>query len=249
MALNIEKLQKKIDYSFKDDSLLLQALTHSSYAYESTHDISNNEVLEFLGDSILGFIIADYLYRHYPQLNEGEMSKLKSAAASTGTLVIFAQRIRLHKFLRLGKGEIKSGGRSKKTILAGAFEALTAAVYLDGGMHSARRFLLDYLKVFFDKVDMNQFFINNYKSALQEHLQKENYPAPVYQTVTTKGPDHKKRFIVKVSSQNQILATAKGISKKEAEQKAAQKAMKNLIGRKLRTLTDDTFLMRRNRDD
>lgn len=245
----VEKLQKKISYQFKDESLLLQALTHSSYAYECTQNISNNEVLEFLGDSVLGFIIADYLYQNYPQLNEGEMSKLKSTAASTGTLFIFAQKIRLNKYLRLGKGEIKSGGRSKKTILAGAFEALIAALYLDGGILTVKRFLLEYLDIFFDKVDMNQFFINNFKSALQEHLQKENYPAPVYQTVTTKGPDHKKRFIVKVTSRDRILAKARGISKKEAEQKAAQKAMKNLIGKKLKTLTEDTFLMRRNEND
>jgi ribonuclease III len=249
MAFPIEKLQKKIDYTFKDDSLLLKALTHSSYAYECTQDITDNEVLEFLGDSVLGFIIADYLYRNFPQLNEGEMSKLKSTLASTGTLVIFAQRIRLNKHLRLGKGEMKSGGRNKKTILAGAFEALIAALFLDGGISTARRFLLEYLNIFFNKVDMSQFFINNYKSALQEHLQKENDASPVYQTVTTKGPDHKKRFLVKVSSQNQILAKARGISKKEAEQKAAQKAMKNLIGKKLKTLTEDTFLIRRNEDD
>ncbi len=249
MASHIEKLQKKINYNFKDVSLLMQALTHSSYAYESTQDMTNNEVLEFLGDSVLGFIIADYLYRNYPQLNEGEMSKLKSAVASTGTLAVLAQKIKLNKFILLGKGEIKSDGRSKKTILAGAFEALIAAVYLDGGIDTVRRFLQEYLNVFFDKVDMEQFFINNYKSALQEYLQKENLSAPVYQTVTTRGPDHKKRFVVKVSSQNHILAKAKGISKKEAEQKAAQKAMKNLIGRKIKTLTDDTFLMRRSNGD
>lgn len=249
MSADLEKLQNKIDYHFSDDSLLFQALTHSSYAYEAGGETADNEVLEFLGDSVLGFIIADYLYRNYPQLNEGEMSKLKSAAASTGTLVVFAQKIPLSKYIRLGKGEIKSGGRKKKTILAGAFEALLAALYLDGGIKTVSRFLLEYLNVFFKKIDMNHFFINNYKSALQEHLQKENYPAPVYQAVTTKGPDHKKQFLVEVSSQDQVLAKAKGISKKEAEQKAAQKAMKHLMGRKLQNISSDTFLIRRKKND
>jgi len=248
MSSQLEKLQQKIGYLFNDSSLLLQSLTHSSYAYESSQNISDNEVLEFLGDSVLGFIIADYLYSHSRKLNEGEMSKLKSTAASTNTLALFAQKIRLDKSLRLGKGEVKSGGRKKKTILAGAFEALVAAVYLDGGMEAARKFMAKYLDAFFEKVDFHQFFINNYKSALQEYLQRENYPAPIYETVTTKGPDHKKKFVIKVSSRDQVLAKAKGVSKKDAEQKAAQKALKNLFGKKLRTLNEDTFLIRRKND-
>lgn len=249
MNIKTALLEKKLDYAFKDRELLIQALTHSSFAYESqAEDFSNNEVLEFLGDSILGFIVAEYLCSAYPDLSEGELSKLKSTAASTTALSTFAKKIKLDRNILLGKGEEKSGGRKKKTILAGAFEAVVAAIYLDGSIEPVRSLITGQLDIFFKKIDADKFFINNYKSALQEHLQKENYPAPVYKTITTMGPDHKKRFVVEVSSRNEKLAKAKGLSKKDAEQKAAQKALKTLMGRKLKTLTSDTFLVKRKKD-
>jgi ribonuclease-3 len=246
MKINIAQCEKKLGYQFKNQDLLLQALTHSSYAYENQQeDISDNEVLEFLGDSVLGLIIADFLCETYPDLSEGELSKLKSAAASTSALDFFARKVRLDKCIRLGKGEDKSGGRKKKTILAGTYEAVIAAIYLDGGLEPARDFVLKFLQSLFRKINIKKFFVDNYKSALQEYLQRENSTAPIYKTVTIKGPDHKRSFVVEVFAENKLLAKAKGNSKKEAEKKAAQKALKSLLGRKIRTLTTDTFLLKR----
>lgn len=240
--------EKKLKYRFQDSSLLQYALTHRSYAYESQEDLTDNEILEFLGDSVLGLVIADFLVTAYPGVSEGELSKLKSTVASTSSLSSFAKNIKLDRHILLGKGEEKSGGRKKKTILAGAFEALIAAIYLDGGFHEAKSFVLGHLKPFFKKINAEKFFINNYKSALQEYFQKESLPAPNYKMVTTAGPDHKKQFTVEVFMRKRSLAKAIGNSKKEAEQKAAQKALKTLLGRKMRVFTDDTFLLKKKRD-
>lgn len=246
MKINIRLFEKKLGYRFKDRSLLIQALTHSSYAYENPQNVeSDNETLEFLGDSVLGLVIADYLCTIYPHTSEGELSKLKSSAAKTSSLSSFSKKIKLDKNILLGKGEEKSGGRKKKTILAGAFEAVVAAIYLDGGLDAARNFLHTLLDSLFKKIRAHSHSINNYKSALQEYLQKENLPAPVYKTITTIGPDHKKNFVVEVFFEKESLAKAKGNSKKQAEQKAAQKALKNFLGKKIKAFTSDTFIMKK----
>jgi len=249
MSAEFTRFEKKIGYHFQDRSLLRQALTHSSYAYEA-HDeeVGDNEVLEFLGDSVLGFILADFLCSSFPDLDEGELSKLKSTMASTSALQGFAQKILLEKSIRLGKGEVKSGGRKKKSILAGAFEAVVAALYLDGGIEETRRVLWGLFENFIRRIDrFKDFAINNYKSALQEHLQINSDSAPVYKILTTRGPDHKKRFVVEVSYRNRRLARAKGRSKKDAEQKAAEKAFKRRFGEKIRSLTPETFLYRKSK--
>jgi len=248
MYLKLDRLEKKIGYTFINKDLLAQSLTHSSYAYEHQKEIKDNEILEFLGDSVLGFILCDFLYKNFQGLSEGELSKLKSAAASTNTLSLFAKEIKLDKKMMLGKGEKKSGGRNKKTILAGVFEALVAALYLDGGINAAKGLLEKQFLNFFKKIDMDHFLINNYKSALQEHLQKENLPPPTYKTVRTKGPEHNKRFTIEVFSNKQRLGKATGLSKKEAEQKAAQKAIKTLLNRKFKSLTSDTFVLEKKND-
>jgi ribonuclease-3 len=246
MAKKWDPFQKKIKYTFQNSDLLQIALTHRSYAYESQEeDITDNEILEFLGDSVLGLVVADFLVTAYPGASEGELSKLKSTVANTSSLSSFAKQIKLDKFILLGKGEEKSGGRKKKTILAGAYEALIAAIYLDGGFQESKNFIMGYLKPFFKKINVNKFLINNYKSALQEYFQKESLPAPNYKMVTSRGPDHKKQFTVEVFLRKKSLAKATGSSKKEAEQKAAQKALKNLLGRKMRVLTADTFLLKK----
>ncbi|MCJ7680778.1 MAG: ribonuclease III, partial [Candidatus Aminicenantes bacterium] len=140
--IKLARFEKKINYDFKNKELLEQALTHSSYAYENqSEEKKDNEVLEFLGDSVLGFVVADYLCASFPKLNEGELSKLKASVSSTTALCLFAREIRLPQTVLLGKGEEKSGGRKKKTILAGTMEALIAAIYLDGGMDAADRFI------------------------------------------------------------------------------------------------------------
>ncbi len=242
MKTNLARFQDRIAYMFQDPQLLTKALTHSSFAYESEDSTDDNEVLEFLGDSVLGFILADFLCESFPELDEGGLSKLKSIMASTSALHGFALDIKLHKSILLGKGEEKSGGRKKKSILAGAFEAVIAAIYLDGGIDAARRFLMGHFRHFIRKIDTGDCAINNYKSALQEHLQKDDSLAPVYRTVTTRGPDHKKRFEVEVSFRNKLLARAKGSSKKDAEQKAAERAFKKHFGSRIKSLTSESFL-------
>jgi ribonuclease-3 len=249
MDKQLERIKKRIGHPFKEPELLRQALTHSSFAYEYQQgDIDDNEVLEFLGDSVLGFLVADFLYEKYSGLSEGDLSKLKSAVASTSALSDFAKKMRMDKHLYLGKGEEKSGGRNKKTILAGCFEAVVAAIYKDGGMEAVRIFLNPLLISFFKKVNLDKFLINNYKSALQEYLQKENLPAPVYKAVLMSGPDHNKKFTVEVFSNRRTLAKAEGSSKKDAEQRAAQKALKSLLGRKIKSFTADVFLIKKDHE-
>ena len=249
MLKHLNRVEKKIGYSFQEKSILRQALTHSSYAYEYQQgDMENNEVLEFLGDSVLGFVIADFLCNKYAGLSEGDLSKLKSSVASTNALSDFSKKIRLDKYLLLGKGEEKSGGRNKKSILAGTFEALVAAVYKDGGIDAVSDMLNPMLTAFFKKANLEKFLINNYKSALQEYLQKENLPAPVYKPLRSYGPDHRKMFTVQVFSNKKILASAEGTSKKDAEQRAAQKALKALLGRKIKSFTTDVFLLKKRQE-
>jgi ribonuclease-3 len=190
-------------------------------------------------------VLADFFCSTYPDLTEGELSKHKSAAASTLSLSQLAKKIKLDKYIHLGKGEEISGGRKKRTILAGALEALVGAIYLDQGYEVAQRLLLPLLKKSYRKVDSRTFLINNYKSALQEHFQKENLPAPVYKTLTSIGPDHKKIFLVEVYLGHYPLAKAKGFSKKNAEQRAAQIALKSLLGKKMKTLTAETFILKK----
>lgn len=249
MKTKISQLEKKLGYKFKNRDLLLQALTHSSYAYENQKNVrSDNETLEFLGDSVLGLIIADYLYSVFPELSEGGLSKLKSSSVSTSTFSSFAKKIKLDKSIFLGKGEEKSGGRKKKTILAGTFEALVAAIYLDNGLESIRNLLFPLLECHLKKIKTKKFSIHNYKSALQEYFQKENLPAPAYKIITTTGPDHKKNFTVEVLFEDKPLAKAKGYSKKNAEQKAAQKALRAFLGKKMKALSSDTFLLKKKHD-
>ncbi len=248
MKKSITLFEKNIGYRFKNKNFLRLALTHSSYAYENQQNVdADNETMEFLGDSVLGLIVADYLYSTYSELSEGELSKLKSTAANTTSLSTFGKRIKLDKHILLGKGEEKSGGRKKNSILAGAFEALVAAIYLDGGLKEAKKFLIPQFEFIFKRIKAERYLVNNYKSALQEYLQKENLPAPVYKTVTSAGPDHKKSFIVEVFLEKRSLAKAKGSSKKSAEQKAAQKALKGILGKKIRVFTSDTFLMKKRK--
>lgn len=245
--MRISSFEKKINYRFNNPELLRQALCHRSFAYENQQeDTMDNEVLEFLGDSVLGLVVADYLCSQYPSLTEGDLSKLKSLASNTSALFAFAQSIKLDRHILLGKGEEKSGGRKKRTILAGAFEAVIAAVYLDGGIEAARNFLLGHLKSYFKKVNVKKFFVDNYKSALQEYLQKSSLPAPSYKTVKVRGPDHKKRFVVEVFSEGRSLGRDEGTSKKDAEQRAAKKALREILGRKIKAFSSDTFLVKKH---
>jgi ribonuclease-3 len=244
--MKIPSFEKKLGHAFRDSSLLERALTHSSYAYEAPERAAgDNEVLEFLGDSVLGLVVADFVCEVYPGSPEGELSKLKAAAASTLGLAEIALKVKLDKIVRLGKGEEKSGGRKKKTILAGTFEAVMGAVYLDAGYEAARGVLRPHLEAAFRKLKNTEIIINNYKSALQEHAQKQDSPPPCYRVLESAGPDHRKEFIVEVALDGRVLARASGPSKKAAEQSAAQKALRKIWGRKIKSLSQDTFFLKK----
>jgi ribonuclease-3 len=240
---NAPQLEKRLGYRFRDKDILLRALTHSSYAYESRERPQDNELLEFLGDSVVGLIAADFFFRLSPETTEGDLSKFKSSASSTVALSEYARQIKLDRFLRLGKGEEKSGGRKKNTILAGGFEALVGALYLDGGFEAARAFYLPLIERSFKKIKTKSFKIDNYKSALQEYLHREGLPAPDYKLVKEYGPDHRKEFVVEVWVNKVALAKAKGPSRKTAEQKAAELALKSFFGKKIKALTSETFIL------
>jgi len=241
MKTNLDRLEQRLGYAFKDRGLLEKALTHSSHAFESP-GARDNELLEFLGDSVVGLAVAHHFYEAYPDLNEGELSKLKSTASSTLSLSEFAQDLKLDKAMLLGKGEEKSGGRQKRTILAGVFEAVVGAVYCDGGFEAARALVAKILASSFRPI-RNEFLINNFKSALQEAFQKDGLPSPDYRTLSEKGPAHDRTFVVEVCAGGKVLAKAKGRSRKTAEQAAAQKALKSMLGRKMKVLTPETFIV------
>ena len=222
------ELEARIDYRFRDRGLLEHALTHKSRAAEDVSGgVTDNESLEFLGDAVLGLVVADALFRQYPDYDEGQKSKIKAAVVSTQSLAAHAERIRLGEHLLLGRGEEKTGGRQKQALLADAYEALIAAVYLDGGLEAAAAFLLRELK---DSIDAGhaQTIARDYKSALQEAVQARGFPLPEYRIAGEEGPDHRKVFSVQVVVGGEVLGAANGRTKKEAEQEAAREALQKL---------------------
>ena len=239
-----ERLEKAIGHVFKDQGLLTRALTHSSHAYETSPDHpEDNEVLEFLGDSVIGMITAEFTISAFPGRNEGELSKLKASATSTLALSQLARAIKLDKAILLGNGEEKCGGRKKVSILAGSFEALAGAVYLDGGFEAARRFVCGLLRSSLKPIKSETLTINNSKSALQEICQKAGLPAPGYRLVSENGPAHDRTFVVEVHLGEKVLAKSKGPSKKSAEQMAAEKVLKGFFGRKIKRISPEAFII------
>jgi len=224
-----ESLQQAIGYRFRDRGLLEHAMTHTSRANEDVSGgVADNEAMEFLGDALLGFIIADVLFRDFPEFDEGQKSKAKAALVSTATLARQAERLQLGDHLLLGRGEEKTGGRRKQALLADGYEALIAAVYLDGGVEHARAFITREFAALFDEVRRDGVSGQDYKSALQELLQSRDQPLPEYRLVGTLGPDHRKLFEIEVVVRGERLASATGPSKKEAEQEAARAALEKL---------------------
>jgi ribonuclease-3 len=243
-TLKRERLQKAIGYVFKDPDLLARALTHSSWAYEIRPECpEDNELLEFLGDSVIGLVTAEFYLSAFPGRNEGELSKLKASATSTLALSQLARSIKLDKAVLLGRGEEKSGGRKKVSILAGSFEALAGAMYLDGGFEAAKRFICGLLESSLKPIKSESLTINNSKSALQEICQKAGLPAPSYRLVSEKGPAHERTFVVEVHLGEKVLAKSKGPSKKSAEQKAAEKVLKAYLGRKIKRISPEAFVI------
>lgn len=219
----MKALEDNLKYSFKNKELLLNALTHSSYANEARNGITSNERLEFLGDSVLSIVVADYLYKEFSSLPEGELTKLRASLVCEKSLCEFSRELEIGKFLRLGKGEDKGGGRERNSILADAFEAVLAAMYLDGGMEVARkhvmRFILKELKHTDDEV------FKDYKTALQEIIQRNPEESVTYYLTGESGPDHDKVFDVEVRLNSNVIGRGKGKSKKQAEQMAAKQAL------------------------
>lgn len=219
----MKALEKNLGYSFKNESLLLNALTHSSYANEARGGIASNERLEFLGDSVLSVIVSDYLYKQFGNLPEGELTKLRASLVCEKSLCGFSRELNLGDFLRLGKGEEKGGGRERDSILADAFEAVLAAIYLDSNLETARsvvmRFVLKELKHTDDEV------FKDYKTALQEIIQRNPEEYVTYILTGESGPDHDKLFEVEVHLNSNVIGKGAGKSKKQAEQMAAKQAL------------------------
>lgn len=225
-------LQERIGYQFQDLGLLEHALTHRSRAHEdASGGVIDNESLEFLGDAVLGFVVADMLFQRFPTHSEGYKSKIKASIVSTVSLARLAAGIDLGQFLLLGRGEEKTGGRAKYAILADCFEALIAAVYLDGGVEPAREFIVSIFGPLIssggDQV-AEASFTDDWKSALQEWLQAHDRPLPVYTVAAVDGPDHRRRFDVEVSVDGEPIGRAQGRSKKDGEQQAAKQALNKM---------------------
>ncbi len=216
----MQDLQQVIGYKFSQKQLLVTALTHTSFANESKEKIKNNERLEFLGDSVLQIVTAEYLFTH-KNMPEGELTRMRANLVCESALFEFAQVINLGEYLRLGKGEEKSGGRSRPSVVSDAFEALIAALYLDGGFNAAKKFILPFLEGALKKAETDV----DYKTMLQEIMQQNRQEKLSYVVKNETGPDHNKHFVVQVFLNSNYIGTGEGNSKKTAEQAAAKQAL------------------------
>lgn len=219
----IDDVEEIIGYRFKDEAILTEALTHASSA---DHRLDSNERMEFLGDAILGFVISQYLYEQFPEYEEGELTKIKSAVVSRKTCAIVSEEIGLDTLLNLGKG---MSGRAKLpgSIAAAVLESIICAIYMDGGIRQARKFILKNMKNYVHRLDASEHQ-HNFKSVLQQHAQKHMPMNPSYVLLDEKGPDHSKCFEVCVEIDGERFSSAWANSKKEAEQKAALLALQEL---------------------
>lgn len=223
---SLDEIQLNINYKFKDINLINTSLTHSSYANESKMRIyENNERLEFLGDVVVNLVVSEYLYHRFSELPEGELTKKRATIVCESSLAFAARKIKLGEYLLLGKGEEATGGRGRESILADTFEALTGAIYIDGGLTNTREFLLGMFEqeVIYALSKGNLFI--DYKTELQETLQKRTKSKIEYKVVKEVGPDHNKKFYMDVIVENKIIGSGMGRNKKEAEQMAARQAL------------------------
>ena len=226
----IKDLEQAVGYRFSNITLLQNALTHSSYANERWHNsLMSNERLEFLGDSVLGMVVAEYLYRNFPDRPEGELTRMRADMVCEQALALVAHRIDLGKHLLLGRGEEQSGGRNRASILADAVESVIAAMFLDGGMDAAKAFIDRFVLC---DVPVRKLHNADYKTALQEKVQEKKNQDLAYALVGESGPDHDKRFEVQVTLNGEVVGTGTGSSKKRAEQDAARAAMEQLFPEK-----------------
>lgn len=218
-----KELEDRLGYRFKNPQYLTTALTHSSYANEAKGGRHSNERLEFLGDSVLGVVVADYLFKNCPDMPEGDLTKNRAALVCEKSLCGFSRQLGVGDFLLLSHGEQNSGGRSRPSILADAFEAIIAAIYMDGGMEEARRFVLNFVVPALKTAKPKAF--KDYKTALQEIIQQNPEEHLEYVLTGESGPDHDKHFTVEVHLNSNVIGKGGGRSKKEAEQQAAREAL------------------------
>jgi ribonuclease-3 len=218
--------EERIGYTFLEREILIRALTHKSYSHEAKNgSLRDNETYEFLGDSVLGFVIGDLLFHRFPDLDEGALSKMKAFLVSSNSLAEKARAYGMGEVLFLGVGEEKSGGRKKDSLLANLFEAMLAAVYLDGGIGPVRHLIERSFTPHLEAIDEDDLLFQDYKTALQERAQGSGLALPEYSVVEEVGPDHDKRFIVEVKV-GSLVTRGEGSSKKEAQQQAARHALR-----------------------
>ncbi len=222
MNKQLKTLQKRLDYWFKDENLIIEALTHKSYRKNFS-----NERLEFLGDAVLDLIVGEYLFNKFPEVDEGVLSKLRSSLVNEQGFEKLALDLNIGEALFLSQAEENNGGRQKASLLSDAFEALMGAMYLEAGLEKVKIFVQDLLEKNYKQINMQSIF-KDYKTSLQELTQAHFGVTPDYELVASFGPDHKKEFEIEVRLNEKVLATAKGKSKKQAQQKGAQKALEIL---------------------
>ena len=229
LADSLAEFQQIIGYTFRDPVLLERALTHKSFTNERRDTPSpNNERLEFLGDTVLGFLIGELIFRSFPNLQEGALSKIKAHLVSSATLAEKGKAISIGRVLRMGTGEARSGGAEKLSLLADGFEAVVAAIYLDGGLPAAGSFIGRMFSTDVAGIDIGDLSFHDYKTALQESAQALGLPLPEYRIVDEYGPDHEKTFVVEVFWDGQSFSMGRGASKREAQRKAAKDALRRL---------------------
>jgi ribonuclease-3 len=226
---NRPDFQQRLGYTFRDRSLLDRALTHKSFSNENREVQSpNNERLEFLGDAVLGFVIGEMIYRSFPNLQEGALSKIKAHLVSATMLSTKGRTLEIGRYLRMGAGEARSGGADKLSLLADAFEAVVAAIYLDGGLSAVEAFARRVFESEISIIDIGDLSFHDYKTTLQEAAQGLGLPLPEYRVVEESGPDHEKAFVVELVWDGDPFALGRGSSKREAQRKAAKEALKKL---------------------
>ena len=223
----MDELEAKLEYSFQNKALLLTALSHSSYANENkSAGLMSNERLEFLGDSVLGQVVSSHLYLSYPKMPEGQMTRLRAELVCEQSLFEVAKTLELGKFIKLGRGEEHTGGRTRESILADAVEAIIAALYLDGGLAVAKNIIDKYILANLKTMETHQ--ISDYKTALQEQIQRKSGQTLVYELLSESGPDHQKSFTMQVCLNDKPIGIGRGHTKKEAEQYAAKNGLEEI---------------------
>ncbi|MFH1389178.1 MAG: ribonuclease III [Candidatus Margulisiibacteriota bacterium] len=242
----LRELEKRVSVPFINQYLLNQAMTHSSYAHEK--NLKDNERLEFLGDAVLKLVVTEYIYNKFPTHDEGELTKIRAAVISDETLAVIGQRLELGEALLLSQNEKKGGGQKRKSNLANAFEALIGAVYLDAGIGRSRDLILENLRGEIEIVS-KAGYIRDYKSTLQEFVQKNKWTLPQYRVIKESGPEHKRVFFVEVKVNGKSLGVGRGNNKKEAEQQAATVAVKTLKGEEKKPGILSRFKKRLKADD